>query len=332
LRSAGSASKIGSSVSRRRERVVRAIRTSLCGVVGAFAACAFAAAASADEPAPCPCAPLERPCPDPPEARASVEWGTEADLPHDRGTVSFLRGGLDLEGVSVVSSRVRLRWRLRAEAGEYDLSRPDAVVPGDGHLVGPYRAGQAVAVVDYSFANGWGVAAGPVVAACGDPDASLSESMTYGFKAGVRFPLGGGRSLELGIDFHTVLEDDPSYFPLVRIEGMGHGKVSFEFHGTSLRVGYPLTERLSIGFDARYDRRDVRLPADDRVPHGVFRDIRYEAGLDLEFRPRPWIGVRVGVLVPVDHEIRIDDRHGDGVTDLDATGGVVIGAMVSIEI
>src|SRR5439155_18703744 len=126
------------------------------------------------------------------------------------------------------------------------------------------------------------------------------------------------------------LEDTWAVFPILDIEGMSTGSVKFDVRGTGVRAGIPLAPCLSLGLSARYDRRDWRLAQGDRVPEGVFRDIRVAAGVDLEWRPRPSLAVSVGTWLNAYHEIRVDDRHGDRVTAFEADPSFMIAASVSI--
>src|SRR5206468_5059627 len=149
--------------------------------------------------------------------------------------------------------------------------------------------------------RGWGLAAGPIFQSAGVPGARFEKTFTWGGQGSVRIPLNASTGLVLGASVETTLEDTWAVFPILDIEGMSTGSVKFDVRGTGVRAGIPLAPCLSLGLSARYDRPDWRPARGDRVPGGVFRDIRVAAGVDLEWRPRPSLAVSVGTWLNAYH-------------------------------
>ena len=260
----------------------------------------------------------------------TVEYGFPADLPGERGVMSLLRAQLGVAGTVPVNRCLLLQLTFAAEVDAYDLSDPDAIVPGSGRLLDEGRYARFEPLAKLDLPRGWGLIAGPVVQSAGVPGARFEETLTWGGQASVKFPISASTSLVLGASVETKLEGSWSIFPLLDIQGISTGSIVLGVRGTGIRAGIPLSPCLALGLSARYDRRDWRLAESDRVPEGVFRDIRIAFGVDLEWRARPSLAVSIGTWLNAYHEIRIDDRHGDPVTSFNADPSFTLATSVSI--
>jgi hypothetical protein len=305
------------------------------GLALAAAAIAAAGAAHADAPSPacggCPTTSED----DGPAARLALyaEHGFDAALNADRGTLAVERLGLIGTTAVRVSDRARLRLQYSAERAWYELSNPDAVVPGAGRLLDDAVWFRLEPRADVDVGSRWTVSAGPLVGSSGVLGARFEDTLTYGAMAAVRFPFGANRTLRVGATVETTLEGSLAIFPIFEIGGgVSAGGLAIEGRGTGVRAGVPLSDDWSVGVAARYDRRDWRLAEDDRVRGGVFRDVRIALGADLEWKPAESVVLAVAAWVTVYHAIRVDDRHGDEVTDFEADTSLMLSLGFSVEL
>jgi hypothetical protein len=302
------------------------------GALAAVLAVALAAPALAEPPSPAcdACPPLS-------DERGSslrlapyAEQGFPADLERDRGTIGVRRAGLLGTAAFPVASRARLRLQFGAERAFVDLSDPDEVVAGNGRLLDDALSLRLEPRLDVFVGGDWTLSAGPILGSSGALGARFEDTLTYGGTAAVRFPLGGDRTMRVGASVETALEDTLSIFPVFEIGGLSTGGLSVEGRGTGVRASLPLSPRFDVGAAARYDRRDWRLAEDDRVPGGVFRDIRVAVGLDLEWKPSRCVVLAVAAWWTVYHEVRVDERDGDRVTAFEADGSWMVSLGASV--
>jgi hypothetical protein len=295
-----------------------------------------AGAARAEPPSPaCGGEPACTPKDAGPAARVALyaEHGFDAELRGERGALAVERLGLIGATAVPVSARTRLRLQYSAERAWYDLSDPDDVVAGEGRLLADAAWYRFEPKADIDLSRSLTLTVGPILGSSGALGARFEDTLTYGALGAVRFPIGGGRTLRVGAAYETVLEDRASIFPVFEIGGLGKGSggLSIEGRGTGVRAGVPLSERLTLGGAVRYDRRDWRLAEADRVPGGVFRDIRLALGADLEWKPRDNVVLAVAAWVTVYHALAVDDRRGERVTDFEADTSLMVSVGFSVE-
>lgn len=268
---------------------------------------------------------------------ATGERGIPADLDGRRGRLGLWRAGVGVEATVPLNRCWTLGWTLHLEESSYRFSDADAVVAGPGRLMEEGIFARFTPTLEYRWPSGWGVRAGPIVQSAGATGARFEDTLTWGGQASVRIPLGERTALVLGASAQTTLEGALSFGPLLDFESSppSTGRLHLEFlrsgiSGTGIRVGYDVTPRLSVGFLARYDRRDFRLADDDRVPGGVFRNARLAPGLDLRWLARPCVQLSAAAWLNVSDSFRFDDRNGDFVTDFGAAPSPMIGLTLSV--
>ena len=329
---------------------VRRALLSVCSRTAGFALAAalWAPLARADDapsrpwspPPPCP-----SPCPGPwwEDTRAHGSWATltvergfPADLRGDRGSLSFVRGGVALEWNYPVASKWSFKGAFYAEEDLHDFTDPDSIVAGTGRLFEEARRVRIEPQARYVACSGWGVSFGPIAQTAGAPGADFADTLTWGGQASVRIPLGGSTAIDLGLSYETQLEAAASLWPVLDFEsasssGRFHlGYLRTGIASTGLRASYDVTPTLAVSLLGRLEGRSWRLAEDDRVPSGVFRQSRVAPGLGVGWNPNTCLSLSVEAWWPLWDSIRIDDRRGDRVTDFGVDPAAVLGVTLSV--
>jgi hypothetical protein len=266
------------------------------------------------------------------EVQVIVERGFPARLSEDRGTLAVSRGDLWFNGRVPTGNHHLLRWKALAEQAHYRFSDPDAVVPGTGVLLDGARVLRLAPVLERRFYGGWGLAAGPIVQSAGADGADFARTLTWGGQASARIPLRSKAGLVVGAAIEGHLEGPPTYWPILGIEGTDPGRVTIDWRPNGVRVGYALVPSLSVGVAGRYDRRDIRLATDARVPSGVFRDRRWALGADVAWKPGSCFEAYASVWRNIVHDVVIGDRDGSPVAELDADDSWQVGLTISVRL
>jgi hypothetical protein len=246
-----------------------------------------------------------------------AEHGFPADLSKERGRLAVERLGTLGMATLPVSRVLRVKAAFALERADYDLSDPDAVVPGPGRLLEDAFQARVEPSAEVRLGGEWRVALGGILVTQGALGARFEDTTTHGVFGSVRFPL-GTRVVRLGGGIETNLDDPWTLFPIVSLSGTSAGKWSLEARGFGVRLGYAANDRVGFGVAGRYDRRDWRLAESDRVPGGVFRDFRVAVGADFEWKPSCDVTIAVAGWWTLDHRVQVDDRDGDTVTRMDA--------------
>jgi hypothetical protein len=249
----------------------------------------------------------------------SLQRHFDADLEDDRGTMSLYRGLAEVE----VTVPVRPRWDARfggqIEGNSYDLSDPDAIVPGPGRLLEEAYSVRLGVGFDTRIGETWGLAGGVFGAVSAVPDADFGDALTYGVTIVGRHRFGPKFGLRLGATIQSQLEDSVLIIPVIGFDGGSEdGPVRFGVRGNGVRAAYAFTPRFTAGLTVRYESRDWRLAEDDRVSEGVFRDIRVPVGVDAQFDVLRCFSVGVEVGVNVYQEVNVFDDDGDRLTAFEA--------------
>lgn len=305
-------------------------------LLAALLAVVVAREASAGDAArpPCPVAPASATCAPRWRVQATgvATFSPAVDLEDDRGDVAVRRGGFDVLTTYEVSPRWTVGFDLGAERSTYDFSDPARLVPGAGRL---FEEGTTVYVapgLKLTLDDTWAFAGAVTVSTGFAPGADASDGTTASVVATVRRRVSSSLAVLVGGLYSTSLEDDPTIVPIVTIMGAGpsEGPVRFEFRGAGLRATYALSERVAVAASARYVRREFRLAATDRVPEGVFRDVRVPVSLELDLRPRPNVTISGAVGVNAYADLRFDDRDGNELVDAQADVGLWFGLSATI--
>ncbi|MCC7139230.1 MAG: hypothetical protein IT460_12485 [Planctomycetes bacterium] len=301
-------------------------------LVGAAAvALAWAAPArAADAPCAAPCAPPERP-----RALGTAGFLPGVPLEDDRGDVSVARYALDLEGEHRLGARWKATWGVGVQRADYRFEDADRLVPGDGRLLDEAWRVSVAPGVSWDATDDWRLSAAFGVTATFAPGADVLDATTGSVLATVRRRLSPSRGVTVGAVVATNLEDSATIVPVAWVDGGDGptGAVRVEFRGAGVRVLFDVTDRLALGASARYDRLDVRLAEHDRVPDGVFRDVRVPVGVELEWRASARVRVGGAVGLDVWREVSVDDRHGRTIVEAEqAEPGVWFGFGVSVDL
>jgi opacity protein-like surface antigen len=318
------------------------IRGGLVLLVAAIAACARPARADEVRPAPPPAAPASG------VVRAAAAPHGSAAVVTDRsglpecGWFAALRAGATLESslgpgkgdhdvgryaaelrfTTRLASRVGMSLEGQAEHLRWDFSDPDALVPGTGDLGGPVAGFRLGALVTWSVRDSFGVTLGPTLRAYAADGADLADALEPGFVAAVRVRLGGERDVFVGLSAVDHLETGLSITPVLGLGGVGDddgaSRWSAEARGPGVTLWYRLTGRLAAGFSAGYERRDVRLAPDDRLPDGVLREQRVPLALELAYRRRERLTLALAAGVSAWTRITFLDRDGERVERVEA--------------
>jgi hypothetical protein len=246
-----------------------------------------------------------------------AEYGFPAELSKERGRLAVERLGLLGMGTVPVSRALRFKAAFALERADYDLSDPDAIVPGPGRLLEDTFQARVEPSAEVRLGGEWRVAAGAILVTQGALGAEFDDTVTTGVFGSVRFPL-GSRVVRLGGGIESNLEDPATIFPIVSLSGTSSGKWSLEARGFGVRLGYAANEHWGFGVAGRYDRRDWRLAESDRVPGGIFRDRRVAMGADVEWKPSCDVTFALAGWWTLEHDVKVDDRDGDTVTRVDA--------------
>lgn len=311
-----------------------AVLAALLGGLVAVAALAREAAADDGCRPPCPAAPDTAACAPRWRVQATgvATYAPAADLEDDRGDLAVRRGGFDVLTTYEVSPRWTLGFDLGAERSTYDFSDPARLVPGAGRL---FEEGTTVYVapgLKFTPDDTWAFAGAVTVSTGFAPGADASDGTTASVVATVRRRVSSGLAVLVGGLYSTSLEDDATLVPIVTIMGAGpsEGPVRFEFRGAGLRATWALSPRVALAASARYVRREFRLAATDRVPEGVFRDVRVPVSLELDLRPRPNVTFSGAVGINAYADVRFDDRDGNELVDAQADIGLWFGVSATI--
>jgi len=250
---------------------------------------------------------------------AYVERKLPADLSGDRGSIDAWVGRSEFEVTLPVGRS--LSWEIRgdAEYDRYHLSDPDAIVPGSGRLIEDTTLFSLTNRLEVPLSRSLWFRAGVNVASTGATGAEFADTLTWGIEGSFRFSVGGSSWVRLGLAYHTILEETGTFWPVFDVGGLGAGgKWEIEWRWNILVVSREVAPSLRVGAAVRYDRSDWRLAESDRVPGGVARDIRYSVGAYVSWVITDHARLHVGAWYDFGHDLIIDDRDGDRVTDLPA--------------
>ncbi len=289
------------------------------------------------------------PAPGPPAAREvvasdgravrprSVQTQSETGLPLE-GTRVFVRGlhqwatligaGLgdynvtrltaDLRMAKNLSSRFQLVGDVAAERGTFDFSNPAALVPtGVGDLGGSMTGLRAGLGGSWSLSRSFGVTFGATARWLWMDGADMADGFQPGVLAAVRVRLFGSTDVFVGGSFTKGLEGDPYVLPVLGLSGISGGADSrwhVEARGVGVGVTYDLTSCLTLGLVAGYERRDVRLAQDDRLPDGVLRERRLPVSLEVGWRMRRESFLLLSAGASVWNRLTLLDSNGTAVT------------------
>jgi hypothetical protein len=246
----------------------------------------------------------------------------ESSLGPGHGDHDVARYAAELRFTTRLASRVGMSLEGSAEHLRWDFSDPDALVPGTGDLGGPVAGFRLGALVSWSVRDSFGVTLGPTLRAYAAEGADLADALAPGFVAAVRVRLGGERDVFLGVSAVDQLETGLSLTPVLGLGGVGDdagtSRWSAEARGPGVTIWYRLTGRLAAGFSAGYERRDVRLAPDDRLPDGVLREQRVPLALELAYRRRERLTVGLAAGVSAWTRITFLDRDGERVERVEA--------------
>jgi hypothetical protein len=206
------------------------------------------------------------------------------------GEYEATRASIEARVARNVAARLQLNAEALFERGTYDFDEDAAVVPlGQGSLGGAYTGARLALGGSWSLSRSFGVTLGASLRSFWMDGADVEDGLQPGVIAAVRLRLFGTTDVFFGASMTSGLEGDPSFLPILGLSGLDTGKDSrwrVEARGPGLSVAYLLTPRLSVGLSAGYERRDIRLADDDRVPGGVLRERRLPVGLEIAWQPR----------------------------------------------
>lgn len=253
----------------------------------------------------------------------------EAGLEGDRGTLELLRGRLDLQGAVPVTPRVALGLGVGVLESRYDFSDPDGIAPGDGRLVEDVTEVEVLPVVAWEITPSWQVFGAGYVGSGWAPGADWEDGLWGGaglaVRAAVDLPF-GLETMTLGAGWKSAIEDDGYWVPRISFGGGGdRGRLRVTARGSGVGVAYGFSDRFAAGLSAGYERHEYRLAPSDRVPEGVFRDLRIPVGVDLDWRPAKWLTLTASFAVNVYTEVEVDDEDGDRVDRFTGSPSFVAG-------
>jgi hypothetical protein len=216
------------------------------------------------------------------------QFGTEVGA--GLGDYTSTRASAELRVARNVSRRLQLNVEALFERGTYAFDDDAAVLPvGTGSLGGSYTALRIAAGGSWSLSRSFGVTFGGSLRSYWMDGADVEDGLQPGVIGAVRVRLFGKTDLLVGASITTGLEGDPSFLPVFGLSGFDTGKDSrwrVEARGPGLAVTYNVTPRLWVGASGGYERRDIRLADDDRLPGGVLRERRLPVGLEIGWQPR----------------------------------------------
>ena len=206
------------------------------------------------------------------------------------GDYSVTRATAELRVRHNLSARFQLVGDVAAERGSFDFTDPAALVPaGTGDLGGTMTGLRAGLGGSWSLSRTFGLTLAANLRWLWMDGADMGDGFQPGAVAAVRVRLFGATDVFVGGSFTKGLEGDPYVLPTLGLGGLSSGAGSrwhVEARGAGVGVTYDLTSCLSLGVVAGYERRDVRLAPDDRLPDGVLRERRLPVGLELGWRLR----------------------------------------------
>ncbi len=251
-------------------------------------------------------------------------WSLPVGLEGDRGDVAVRRAGLDVLTTYEVSPRLTLGFDVGAERSTYRFSDRDRVVAGVGRLFEEGTTAYGTTGCKVTPSDAWSYAVALTVATGFAPGGNPADGTTASVVATVKRRLSPSLALLVGGLYATSIEDDATIVPIVAVTGAGDGPggpVRFEFRGAGVRAAYALSPRWSVAVAARYVKREFRMASDDRLPEGVFRDVRVPVSVEFDLHPTPDVTISGAVGVNAYADLRFDDRRGHEVVEAQADVG-----------
>ncbi len=249
-------------------------------------------------------------------ARALHQWDTRIGA--GLGDYAVTRLTADVRVAKNLSSRFQLAGDLAAERGTFDFSNPAGLVPvGVGDLGGSMTGLRAGLGASWSISRAFGVTLGATARWLWMDGADIGDSVQPGVLAAVRLRLFGSTDVFVGGSFTKGLEGDPYVLPVLGLGGGAGGADSrwhVEARGAGFGVTYDLTSCLTLGLVVGYERRDVRLAPDDRLPDGVLRERRLPVSLEVGWRMRRESFLLLSAGASVWNRITLLDSDGTVVT------------------
>jgi hypothetical protein len=213
-------------------------------------------------------------------------WQPDTDIGEGLGEYSAWRSTADLRLAINLSSRFQLAFAFMAEHGAYDFTDdPAMVLAGAGDIGGRYTGLGTGIETTFLVGRRFGLTLGANVRSYWMAGADVEDGLQPGAIAAVRFPL-FGHELLVGASWTRALEGDAYVLPVLGLGGGGASRSRWHLaaRGPGATLYYDVMPCLTIGVFGGYERRDVRLSSNDRLPGGVLRERRLPLGLEVGWR------------------------------------------------
>ncbi len=250
------------------------------------------------------------------------------DLKRGGGSVSVYRGGVNLGLSTALNEQIRLNLRVESESSSYDFSNATGLIAGTSKPFNDMYSVRVSPSVAYFIDGEWSVVGAGLFEIAGEGSADVSDSITGGGFALVRYAFSEDFSLALGIAAISRLEDDVFAVPLIGIEWQITPEVKFETRGLGGNLTAKLDDEWSFFLEASYETREYRLADDSPQPEGVARDQRVPIGVGVRYRPAGWLECTLRGGASVWQEYQIDDRNGNEISEVRTKPAPYIGLAV----
>ncbi|MCC6426930.1 MAG: hypothetical protein IT435_08915 [Phycisphaerales bacterium] len=252
--------------------------------------------------------------------RGEGELGMKSDFDGDTAedgdvSVSRLRAGLE---VSVpIGERSNLEFTLDNEWSFYDFSEPSAfgaMAPWDDTWE---RGIRIVFSTQETEKFAWFV--GADVTAASEYGADFGDSVTYGGLAGVRYSFSENFTAGLGIYARSRLEDD--FLPLPMIAFLWKFAPEWSLssqNGRSVRLGWQVSEPVSLFAEGGYEAREYRLDDDGPSVDGIGKDRRVPVALGARWQIAEGLTLTGKAGAYVWQRYRLDEEDGTKIDEFEA--------------
>jgi hypothetical protein len=247
----------------------------------------------------------------------------ESDLEDVPGDVAVTQAKVSIELAHRSGMTDFWRFSSSLEYDHYDFSNGAMLVPGVEDLFDDMYVARAEGSYVHAFGAEWSGLGYAALSTAFEGDASIGEGVAIGLGAGPIYRADDDLTLGLILRYQSRIEDEPYVFPVPYIEWKISSDVVLRTeqkagYGLALSGGFGAEKRL--GWEARmyYTARRFRLDESGALPDGVVEDARFPIDLGLRYSPVRDASIALHAGADVWQEYWIDDRHGDGLEDVES--------------
>ena len=227
------------------------------------------------------------------------------------GSVAVQRAGGDLTVALRLTDDLRLDLSGGGEASWYDFNGAAGLIP---RTAAPISRGYETSFgpsIFWRIDKEWSVFGGGFLEFGSEKDVFRSSAARYGGFGGARYAFSDDLAVSFGLRVSTRLASSVLYLPVAGVEWKISDRLRFDTRGPGAALTLTLTEEFDLALRGEYQRREFRL-ADDRpqLADGVLVDTAVPVGLELAWKPAPWVRLSFEAGVVVYQEFTAKNRDG----------------------